>query len=106
MIDAWTLNSIAWVLAACAFLGFIWWVWNLRDKVRYYLTPVDLAAKQMGEFYTKEDPAETAKRWKEMSNEELVREIRTIRQYNIWAKDIAASLEGLRASVPFLNCRR
>lgn len=106
MIDAWTLNSIAWVVAAIAFLLFVWWVLNLRDKVRYYLKPVEQASQQMAAYYSQEDPAETAKRWKEMSNEELAREIRTIRQFNVWAKDIAVSLEGLKASVPFLNCRR
>jgi hypothetical protein len=106
MTDAWTINATAWVVAACAFLVFVWWVLNLRDKVRYYLKPIDQAVKQMSEFYTKEDPAETAKRWKDMPVDELAREIKTIRQFNSWAKDIAASLEGLKASVPFLDCRR
>lgn len=106
MIDAWAANSIAWVIAMSAFGAFVWWVLNLRDKVRYYLAPVDEASQQMAAYYSKEAPEETAKRWKEMSNEELAREIRTIRQFNIWAKDIAAAIEGLKASVPFLNCRR
>lgn len=105
-MDLWALNSLAWILAACAFGGFIWWVLNLRDKVRYYLAPIDLASKQMSVYHTQEDPIETAARWKTMSNEELVREIKTIRQFNSWAKDIASNLAGLRASVPFLNCRR
>lgn len=105
-MDLWALNSVAWILAACAFLGFIWWVLNLRNNVRYYLAPIDLAAKQMSQYHTKENPIETAERWKKMSNEELVREIEDIRQLNHWAKDIASCLEGLKASVPFLNCPR
>ncbi len=96
------MSAGAWLFTALVFALIAWWVWKLRDSVRYYLRKIEKVSSEMGESAIAEDPREYARRLKAMTDEELVREITAVRQFNEWGKEIATAIEGLKASVPLL----
>jgi hypothetical protein len=96
------MSAGAWLFTGLIFALIAWWVWKLRGSVRYYIRKIDKVSVQMGESAIAEDPKEYAKRLKLMSDEDLVREIESTRQFNSWGREIAAAIEGLKASVPLL----
>lgn len=99
------INAIAWGFMACMLIVGIWWVVTLRVKVRSYLTQLDEVADGMEKFGESESAKEYALRLLKMSSEELEHEIERGRIVNRWGKEIAATIEGLRASIPFLGKR-
>lgn len=81
------------------------WLWGLKNAVIRALDKMDSVLEGMRKFCESEDVKEYAKRLKEMTDEELEREITNGRLVSGWGKEIATTVEGLRSSVPFLGRR-
>lgn len=93
---AFILSSFGWILAG-------WWVWNARDKFRFYIPRIEDVAYKMISSSSSEDPVTQAKRIKAMSDDELIREIQRVRQLTEWGTDIIRFVSDLKASVPFID---
>jgi hypothetical protein len=102
-MENYVLNAAAWGFTAAAFLMIAWWVGKLRSAVRYYIRKLQDVADGMSRWGDDESAKEYAQRLLGMTPEELEREIVTGRLINRWGKEVAATIEGLRASVPFLR---
>jgi hypothetical protein len=104
-MDNYLMNAFAWGIAATAFCCVAWWVNGLRKSVRYYIGKLEDVAFGMSAFDDGKDAKEYAQRLLKMSPEELEHEIETGRLIARWGKEISATIEGLKASVPFLGGR-
>ena len=93
---AFVLSSFGWLLAG-------WWVWNARDKFRFYIPKIEGVAYKMVSNSSDEDPITQARRIKAMSDDELIREIQRVRQLTEWGTDIIRFVSDLKASVPFID---
>lgn len=106
MISPATINAIAWGFMACAVLFGVLWIAGVRRAVRKSLGRLDEVAAGMENFSEDESAKEYAMRILKMSPEQLEREIAHGRIVNHWGQEIAATIEGLRASIPFLGPSR
>lgn len=102
-MDFYIANAIAWGFTAGVCIVFVWWVNTLRSTVMLYLGRLDAVADGMVKFDNDEPAKEYARRLLNMSADELEREIARGRLVNYWGKEIAKTIEGLRASIPFLG---
>jgi hypothetical protein len=102
-MDNYLLIAGAWGFTAAVFLSIAWWVGKLRGAVRYYLNKLEDVANGMSMWGDHESAKEYAQKLLKMTEGELEIEISKGRLINRWGKEIAATIEGLRASVPFLR---
>lgn len=102
-MDGYILNAGAWGFTAAVFLAITWWVGKLRGAVRHYIGKLQDVATGMSQWGDDESAKEYARRLLNMTPEELEIEIQTGRLINRWGREVAAVIEGLRASIPFLR---
>jgi hypothetical protein len=102
-MDTNMLMAGAWGFTAAIFLVMACWVGSLRVTVLSCLNRLEELGKGMSQWGEDESAKEYALRLLKMSPDELEHEIETGRIINRWGREVAAVIEGLRASVPFLR---
>jgi hypothetical protein len=102
-MDGNILNAGAWGFTAAIFLAMACWVGKLRGAVLCALNRLEELGEGMSQWGEDESAKEYALRLLKMSPDELEHEIETGRLINRWGREVAAVIEGLRASVPFLR---
>lgn len=105
IIDSNCIIISAFVLILAYSICSLVWLLGLKNAVIRALDKMDMVLEGMKNFCESEGVKEYAKRLKEMTDEELEREISNGRLVSGWGKEIATTVEGLRSSVPFLGRR-